>query len=133
VSKDHLPPGLEPTLRIVPMPRDTNAAGDVFGGWIMSNVDMAGAVAAIRRARGRVVTVAVNAFSFRAPVYVSDVVSFYAKVIKVGSTSLTVDVKVFAERGFYAPDTGATVLVTDAVLTYVAIDEQRNKRVVPRD
>jgi acyl-CoA thioesterase YciA len=125
------PPETEPTLRVVPMPRDTNAAGDIFGGWIMANVDMAGAIAAIRRAQGRVVTVAVNAFSFRAPVYVSDLVSFYAKVIKVGTTSLTVDVKVYAERGFHAPDTGATVLVTDAVLTYVAIDAQRNKRPVP--
>jgi acyl-CoA thioesterase YciA len=131
MNEDRLPPGIEPTLRIVPMPADTNAAGDIFGGWIMSNVDMAGAIAAIRRARGRVVTVAVNAFSFRAPVYVSDLVSFYARVTKVGHTSLTVDVKVYAERGFHAPDTGATVLVTDALLTYVAIDEQRNKRAVP--
>ncbi len=131
MNENQLPTGLDPTLRIVPMPADTNAAGDVFGGWIMSNVDMAGAIAAIRRARGRVVTVAVNAFSFRAPVYVSDLVSFYARVIKVGRTSLTVDVRVYAERGSYAPDTGATTLVTDAVLTYVAIDEQRNKRSIP--
>lgn len=131
MNDEHLPIGREPTLRIVPMPADTNAAGDVFGGWIMSNADMAGAIAAIRRAQGRVVTIAVNAFSFRAPVYVSDLVSFYAKVIKVGKTSLTVDVQVYAERGFHAPDTGATVLVTDAVLTYVAIDERRNKRLVP--
>ena len=131
MSEEHLPVGREPTLRIVPMPADTNAAGDVFGGWIMSNADMAGAVAAIRRAQGRVVTVAVNAFSFRAPVYVSDLVSFYARVSKVGRTSLTVDVQVYAERGFHAPDTGATVLVTEAVLTYVAIDEHRNKRPVP--
>jgi acyl-CoA thioesterase YciA len=122
---------MEPTLRIVPMPRDTNAAGDIFGGWIMAHVDMAGAIAALRRARGRVVTVAVNAFAFREPVYVSDLVSFYANVIRVGTTSLTVDVKVYAERGFHAPQPGATVLVTDAVLTYVAIDENRRKRPVP--
>lgn len=113
------------------MPRDTNAAGDVFGGWIMSQVDMAGAIAAVRRARGRVVTVAVNAFAFREPVYVSDIVSFYASVVRVGTTSLTVDVKVYAERGFYAPDPGSVVLVTDAVLTYVAIDKHRKKRPVP--
>jgi acyl-CoA thioesterase YciA len=131
MSEEFPPAGHEPTLRIVPMPRDTNAAGDVFGGWIMSNVDMAGAIAAIRRARGRVVTVAVNAFSFKQPVYVSDLVSFYASVVRVGTTSLTVDVKVFAQRGFYAPSPGAVVLVTDAVLTYVAIDERRNKRAVP--
>jgi acyl-CoA thioesterase YciA len=131
MSEEFPPAGYEPTLRIVPMPRDTNAAGDVFGGWIMSNVDMAGAIAAIRRARGRVVTVAVNAFTFKQPVYVSDLVSFYASVVRVGTTSLTVDVKVFAQRGFYAPSPGAVVLVTDAVLTYVAIDERRNKRAVP--
>jgi acyl-CoA thioesterase YciA len=131
MSEGFPPAGHEPTLRIVPMPRDTNAAGDVFGGWIMSNVDMAGAIAAIRRARGRVVTVAVNAFTFKQPVYVSDLVSFYASVVRVGTTSLTVDVKVFAQRGFYAPSPGAVVLVTDAVLTYVAIDERRNKRAVP--
>jgi acyl-CoA thioesterase YciA len=131
MSEEFPPAAQDPTLRIVPMPRDTNAAGDVFGGWIMSNVDMAGAIAAIRRARGRVVTVAVNAFTFKQPVYVSDLVSFYASVVRVGTTSLTVDVKVFAQRGFYAPNPGAVVLVTDAVLTYVAIDERRNKRAVP--
>ncbi|UCH53113.1 MAG: acyl-CoA thioesterase [Pseudomonadota bacterium] len=131
MSAAQLPSGVEPTLRVVPMPRDTNAAGDVFGGWIMSQVDMAGAIAAVRRARGRVVTVAVNAFAFREPVYVSDIVSFYASVVRVGTTSLTVDVKVYAERGFYAPDPGSVVLVTDAVLTYVAIDKHRKKRAVP--
>jgi acyl-CoA thioesterase YciA len=131
MSEAQLPSGVEPTLRVVPMPRDTNAAGDVFGGWIMAQVDMAGAVAAVRRARGRVVTVAVNAFAFREPVYVSDLVSFYASVVRVGTTSLTVDVKVYAERGVYAPNPGGVVLVTDAVLTYVAIDEHRKKRIVP--
>jgi acyl-CoA thioesterase YciA len=131
MSEAFPPAGTEPTLRLVPMPRDTNAAGDVFGGWIMAHVDMAGAIAAIRRARGRVVTIAVNAFAFKQPVYVSDLVSFYASVIRVGTTSLTVDVKVYAERGFYAPNPGEIVLVTDAVLTYVAIDEQRRKRAVP--
>jgi acyl-CoA thioesterase YciA len=131
MTADRLPENEQPTLRVVPMPADTNAAGDVFGGWIMSQVDMAGAIAALRRARGRVVTVAVNAFSFKQPVYVSDLVSFYAKVIKVGITSLTVDVKVYAERGWRAPDPGVIVLVTDAVLTYVAIDSNRQKRPVP--
>jgi acyl-CoA thioesterase YciA len=131
MTDDRLPANEQPTLRVVPMPADTNAAGDVFGGWIMSQVDIAGAVVALRRARGRVVTVAVNAFSFRQPVYVSDLVSFYAKVIKVGTTSLTVDVKVYAERGWRAPNPGEIVLVTDAVLTYVAIDSSRQKRPVP--
>jgi acyl-CoA thioesterase YciA len=120
-----------PTLRVVPMPRDTNAAGDIFGGWIMSQVDIAGSLAAARRARGRIVTVAVNAFHFKKPVFVTDVVSFYAEVVKTGTTSVTVDVQVFAERGRYSPDGGEVVKVTEAVLTYVAIDEQGRKRPLP--
>lgn len=119
------------TLRVVPLPKDTNAAGDIFGGWIMSHVDIAGSIAASRRAKGRVVTVAVNAFHFVAPVYVTDVVSFYADVIKVGNTSLTVDVEVYAERGLRSANPGEVVKVTEAVLTYVAVDENRQKRSVP--
>jgi acyl-CoA thioesterase YciA len=116
------------------MPKDTNAAGDVFGGWIMAWTDVAGAIAAARRAGGRVVTVAVNAFQFKQPVYVMDVVSFYAEVAKVGTTSITVEVSVYAERGLSAPDQPGTVVkVTEATLTYVAIDEKRRKRPVPRD
>ncbi len=115
------------------MPKDTNAAGDVFGGWIMSWTDVAGAIAASRRAGGRVVTVAVNAFQFKQPVYVMDVVSFYAEVQRVGTTSITVDVAVYAERGLRAPIPGEVVKVTEATLTYVAIDEQRRKRPVPEN
>ncbi len=128
---ESLPQNEQPVLRLVPMPADTNAAGDVFGGWIMSQVDIAGSIAAIKRARGRVVTVAVNAFHFRKPVFVADLVSFYANVTQVGTTSLTVDVKVYAQRGWRSPNPGEIVLVTDAMLTYVAIDDQRNKRLVP--
>jgi acyl-CoA thioesterase YciA len=125
-------PNKHATLRVVPMPRDTNAAGDIFGGWIMSQVDIAGAIAASKRAAGRVVTVAVNAFSFRQPVYVRDVVSFYAEVIRVGTTSLTVDVEVYAERGFLLDkNESAIVKVTEATLTYVAVDAQGHKRPVP--
>jgi len=124
-------PDRHATLRIAPMPRDTNAAGDVFGGWLMSQVDIAGSIAAARRARGRVVTVAVNAFHFRQPVFVTDVVSFYADVSKVGTTSITVDVEVWSERGLRSPEPGTAVKVTEATLTYVAIDEQRHKRPVP--
>ena len=124
-------PDRHATLRIAPMPRDTNAAGDVFGGWLMSQVDVAGAIVAARRAQGRVVTVAVNAFHFKEPVFVTDVVSFYAEVVKVGTTSITVDVEVWAERGLRSPAPGVTVKVTEATLTYVAIDEQRRKRAVP--
>ena len=94
-----LPQGQDPILRLVPMPTDTNYAGDVFGGWIMSQVDIAGSLPAIRRARGRVATVAVNSFVFKQPVFVGDVVSFYANIVKVGRTSITVDVAVYAQRG----------------------------------
>ena len=124
-------PNRHATLRLVPMPKDTNAAGDIFGGWIMSQVDIAGSIAANRRAKGRVVTVAVNAFSFKAPVFVNDVVSFYADVVKVGTTSLTVNVEVYVERGLRWPTPGEVVKVTEAVLTYVAVDENRQKRPVP--
>jgi acyl-CoA thioesterase YciA len=131
MSEDNLPENEQPTLRVVPLPADTNAAGDIFGGWIMSQVDIAGSIAAARRANGRIVTVAVNSFSFKKPVLVTDVVSFYAKVISVGTTSITVDVKVFAERGWRTPNPGQVAMVTDATLTYVAIDAQGRKRPVP--
>lgn len=124
-------PDRAPTLRVVPMPSDANAAGDIFGGWIMSQVDMAGSVVATRRAQGRVVTVAVNAFLFKKPVYIGDVVSFYGEVIKVGHTSLTVEVMVFAERGLLSHDVGAILMVTEATLTYVAMDADGAKRPVP--
>ena len=121
------------TLRLVPMVKDTNAAGDIFGGWVMSQVDIAGSIAAVRRAQGRVVTVAVNAFHFVAPVSVNDLVSFYAQVVKVGTTSITVAVEVYAERGLRASKPGEIVKVTEAVLTYVAVDENRQKRPVPKE
>ena len=124
-------PSRHATLRLVPMVKDTNAAGDVFGGWVMSQVDIAGSIAAVRRAKGRVVTVAVNAFHFVAPAFVNDLVSFYATVVKVGTTSITVDVEVYAERGLRSPNPGEVVKVTEAVLTYVAVDENRKKRPVP--
>ncbi len=121
----------QPTLRLVPRPADTNASGDIFGGWIMSHVDIAGSIVAIRRARGRIATVAVNAFQFKKPVFMNDVVSFYAKVIRTGNTSITVDVTVYAERGLRADNPGEYVKVTEATLTYVAIDDNRQKRPVP--
>jgi len=131
MSELRLPANEEPVLRVVPRPSDVNPAGDIFGGWIMSQVDIAGSIPALRRARGRIATVAVNAFTFKKPVYVADLVSFYAKVIKVGSTSITVDVQVYAERGWRGSNPGEIVLVTDAVLTYVAIDARGGKRVLP--
>src|SRR5207244_11936611 len=92
-----LPQG-QPVLRVVPMPADANFHGDIFGGWIMSHVDIAGAIPASRRARGRVATVAVNSFIFKEPVLIGDVVSFFAKITRVGRTSITVEVEVYAER-----------------------------------
>lgn len=122
-----LPAG-QPALRVMPMPADVNPSGDIFGGWVMAQVDIAGGVAAMRRARGRVATVAVNSFLFKQPVSVGDVLSFYATIVRVGRTSITVDVAVFAERNPAAP---VVVKVTEAILTYVALDARGDKRVVP--
>ncbi len=120
-------PERQPTLRVIPMPSDANYTGDIFGGWIMAQVDLAGSIPAIRLAQGRVATVAVNSFVFRQPVFVGDVVSFYAEVVKVGRTSITVDVQVYAQR---RPEREEGVKVTEAVLTYVAVDNNRKPRVV---
>jgi acyl-CoA thioesterase YciA len=124
-----LPDNEQPVLRIIPMPADTNAHGTIFGGWVMAQVDLAGSVPAVERARGAVVTVAVNSFRFREPVFVGDLVSFYARVAKVGRTSITVDVEVYAQRG--RDGRGDAVKVTEAQLTYVAIDAERKPRPVP--
>ncbi len=120
-------PAEAPVLRVVPMPADVNQHGDIFGGWIMSQVDIAGGVLAARRARGRVATVAVNAFTFKEPVLVGDVVSFYGSVSRVGRTSITVDVEVYAQRN---PDDLVTVRVTEASLTYVAVGADRRPRAI---
>jgi acyl-CoA thioesterase YciA len=121
-------PAQEPVLRVVPMPSDINATGDVFGGWVMAQVDIAGSIPALRRARGRVATVAVNSFLFKQAISVGDIVSFYAEVTKVGNTSITVDVQVFAERH---PADPLVVKVTEATLTYVALNADGSKRSVP--
>ena len=123
-----LPEGKQPTLRVVPMPADANQHGDIFGGWIMSQVDIAGGVLAARRARGRVATVAVNSFQFKQPVYIGDVLSFYADIVRVGNTSITVNVEVYAQRN---PSDIETVKVTEATLTYVATGPDRRPRPVP--
>lgn len=123
-----LPPNEMPVLRVMPMPADTNPAGDVFGGWIMSQVDIAGSIPARQRARSRVATVAVNAFVFKQPVSVGDVVSFYARIVRVGRSSVTVDVEVFAERN---PDAPVVVKVTEATLTYVAVSASGQKQDLP--
>jgi len=121
-------PDRAPTLRVVPMPADANQHGDIFGGWIMSQVDIAGSVPASRRARGRIATVAVNSFVFKQPVLIGDLVSFYAKIERVGRTSITVSVEVYAQRN---PDEEITVKVTEASLTYVAVGPDRRPRELP--
>ncbi|NMM26362.1 MAG: acyl-CoA thioesterase [Glaciimonas sp.] len=123
-----LPPGLMPTLRVMPMPSDANIHGDVFGGWIMAQVDIAGAIPAARRANGRIATIAVNSFLFKHPVFVGDLLSFYAEVVRVGHTSITVNVEVYAERNRLEAE---TVKVTEATLTYVATSEDRKPRQIP--
>ena len=117
-----------PTLRVMPMPADLNANGDVFGGWIMAQIDIAGASVAMKRARGRVVTVAANSVEFKQPVSVGDMVSFHAMIVRSGRTSIEVRVEVYAERN---PAEPVIVKVTNAVLTYVAVDERGQKRSLP--
>lgn len=130
MSTENILPSSErlPVLRVIPMPKDANLHGDVFGGWIMSQVDIAGSVPAVRRAGGRVATVAVNAFVFKQPVFVGDLLSFYAEIVKVGRTSITVEVEVYAERQRLERE---VVKVTEATLTYVATDENRRSRPLP--
>ncbi len=131
----HQPPGLAlpkgkiPALRVVPMPADSNHNGDIFGGWIMAQVDVAGGIVAGRVARGRVATVSVNSFVFKQPVQIGDVLSFYADVQRIGNTSITINVEVYAERG---REHTKIVKVTEATLTYVAIDLKGKPRPVPR-
>ena len=125
-----LPDGSELVLRVMPLPADVNGNGDIFGGWLMAQMDLAGAVLPSRIARGRIATVAVNQFIFKQPVSVGDLVSFYARVERIGRTSITVHVEVHAERN---PANLQVVKVTEANLTYVAIDHNGRPRPVPRD
>lgn len=121
-------PQREPTIRVAAMPSDANYTGDMFGGWLMGQVDIAGSIPAVHRAKGRVATVAVNSFVFKQPIFVGDVVSFYTRIVKVGNTSITVEVEVYAQRD---PGKPTCVKVTEATLTYVAVGEDRKPRVVP--
>lgn len=123
-----LPEGQQPALRVVPMPADANHTGDIFGGWIMAQVDLAGSIPAMRLAQGRVATVAVNSFVFKQPISIGDQVSLYTRIIRVGGTSITVDVQVYAERNPVQP---IVVKVTEAQLTFVALDAEGKKRLVP--
>ena len=123
-----LPDDRQLVLRVMPMPADANGNGDIFGGWIMAQVDIAGAVLPSRIAKGRIATVAVNQFIFKQPVSISDLLSFYAKVERIGRTSVTVNVEVYAERN---PANLEVVKVTEANLTYVAIDRDGQPRLIP--
>ena len=124
------PDGAELVMRVMPMPADTNPNGDIFGGWLMARVDQAGAVLPARIARGRIATVAVNQFLFKQAVSVGDLLSFYSRVERIGNTSITVHVEVLAERN---PANVQVVKVTEANLTYVAIDREGRPRPIPRD
>jgi acyl-CoA thioesterase YciA len=116
-------------LRVIPMPADANFNGDIFGGWIMAQVDLAGASIAARVAKGRIVTVAVNEFVFKQPVSVGDLLSFYGKVERIGNTSVTLHIEVYAERNPAHPE---IVKVTDAHITYVAVDHEGKSRLIPK-
>jgi acyl-CoA thioesterase YciA len=123
-----LPVDKELVLRVIPLPADVNANGDIFGGWVMAQVDLAGAVLPARLAQGRIATVAVNQLVFKQPVRIGDLLSFYAQILRIGRTSITVEVEVYAQR-LSAQD--KVVKVTEATLTYVATDAEGKPRQVP--
>jgi acyl-CoA thioesterase YciA len=123
-----LPSDKELVLKVIPMPADTNGNGDIFGGWVMAQVDLAGSVIPARHTKGRMATVAVKEFIFKQPVRVGDILSFFASVVRIGRTSVTVDVEVFAER---IGAQGQFVKVTQATVTYVAIDDKGQPRAIP--
>jgi acyl-CoA thioesterase YciA len=125
-----LPSHKELVLKVIPLPADSNANGDIFGGWVMAQVDLAGSVLPARHTKGRMATVAVKEFVFKQPVRVGDILSFFAEVTRIGRTSVTVDVEVYAER---FTTQGQYVKVTEAILTYVAIDSDGRPRPLPTD
>jgi acyl-CoA thioesterase YciA len=125
-----LPADMELVLKVIPLPADVNANGDIFGGWVMAQCDLAGSVIPARYAKGRMATVAVNEFVFKQPVRLGDILSFYSKLVRIGRTSVTVTVEVFAER-FKAQ--GEYIKVTEATFTYVAIDDNGRPRPIVKD
>lgn len=124
-----LPEDAELVLKVIPMPADCNQNGDIFGGWVMAQVDLAGAVLPARYVNGRIATVAVNEFIFKQPVKVGDILSFFSSVTRIGNTSITVKVEVFAERFSMQ---GVYLKVTEANVTYVAIDSHGKPRTIER-
>jgi acyl-CoA thioesterase YciA len=123
------PPRTEPALRAIAMPADANPYGDIFGGWLLSQMDLAGGAVARRRAKGRTATVAITAMTFHRPVFIGDEVTCYAQIVKVGRTSITVKVESWVRRGIGEEQ----IAVTEGIFTYVAIDEDRRPRPVPQD
>jgi acyl-CoA thioesterase YciA len=119
--------GTEPALRTIAMPADANPSGDIFGGWLLAQMDLAGGAIASRRAGGRAATVAVTAMTFHLPVFVGDEVSCYAEIVKVGTTSIAVKIESWARRHI----SGERVKVTEGLYTYVAIGPDRRPRPVP--
>jgi acyl-CoA thioesterase YciA len=124
-----LPDDAELVLKVIPMPADCNQSGDIFGGWVMAQVDLAGAVLPARYVNGRIATVAVNEFIFKQPVQVGDILSFFSSITRVGNTSITVKVEVFAERFSMQ---GVYLKVTEANVTYVAIDSNGKPKQIQR-
>jgi acyl-CoA thioesterase YciA len=120
-------PNGELALRAIAMPADANPHGDIFGGWLLSQMDLAGSTVATRRARGRIVTVAIAQMAFRRPVFVGDEVTCYARIVKTGRTSISVEVESWARRGVGGED----VKVTEGLFTYVAVDADRKPRSLP--
>ena len=123
------PPAEQPAIRVTAMPADTNFYGDIFGGWLMSMMDLAAGNVAARRSRGRAVTAAVDAVAFHNPVHVGDEVSVYAKVISVGRTSMKIQVEAWQRDR----DSERTAKVTEACFIFVALDEDRKPRAVPKE
>lgn len=119
--------GREPAIRTLAMPADANPHGDIFGGWLLAQMDIAGGVVAHRRARGRVATVAIESMTFHQPVFVGDEVSCYATIVRVGRSSIAIEIEAWARRG----RTGEPVKVTAGRFTYVAVGEDRRPRAVP--
>jgi acyl-CoA thioesterase YciA len=123
------PPQTEPALRAIAMPADTNPHGDIFGGWLLSQMDLAGSTLTTRRSKGRTVTVAITGISFHRPVFVGDEVSCYVELLKVGQTSLTVSIQSWVRRGVGSE----AIPVTEGVFTYVAVDAEGKPRPVPAE
>jgi acyl-CoA thioesterase YciA len=121
------PPQSEPTLRAIAMPADANPHGDIFGGWLLSQMDLAGGTVATRRAKGRTVTVAITAMTFHRPVFIGDEVTCYATIIKVGRTSITVKVESWVRRGIGDEQ----IAVTEGIFTYVSVGSDRRPLPVP--